>query len=685
MSLARAGRSLLLLALMGAALPTHAQTNTVIPLRSVWKYWDANYAPAQNWMQPGFNDSQWTIGAAPLGFGQPNVNLIQNSIMTAYFRRTFALSNAPESWLTLRVRRDDGVLVFLNGTEIFRNNMPQGPISHYTAALQDVQTISLLTTNVGAAVFLPGDNTVAAEVHQSRLDSPDMIFDMELFQTNGGPRLVLTSPTNNAAIRTGVDLPIAALAEPLAAIASVAFYADDALIDTDTNAPFAIVWPQVPAGMHSLRTIATAHDGFNFGSGPVRIEVADAFPPAGAITFPPPNSTFVPGDLTLQASASDRDGAVTRVEFFANGVKLGEDMSVPYNLDWSSVGPGDYNIFARITDDTAISVDTPVVVLHIRSTAGVPRGPYLQSGTPTSIIVKWRTVAASDSVVRYGTVAGNLGERALAPDVSINHEVKLTGLLPNTRYFYSVGSSAGTQATGPDLFFITSAVDPKPTRIWVIGDSGTASPDARAVYQSYLAYAGSRYTDLWLMLGDNAYDSGRDEEYQRGMFDMYPQLLAQTVVWPTIGNHDTGPAYFDVFSLPRNGEAGGVPSGVENYYSFNYGDIHFISLGGYYSGSLASNATMCTWMKADLEANTNKWLIAFWHQPPYTHGSHNSDFEGELIEMRRNAVPILESYGVDLVLSGHSHSYERSHLLRGHYGFSWELDPATMVMDAGSG
>ena len=165
---------------------------------------------------------------------------------------------------------------------------------------------------------------------------------------------------------------------------------------------------------------------------------------------------------------------------------------------------------------------------------------------------------------------------------------------------------------------------------------------------------------------------------------MYPEILRQTVVWSTIGNHDVSPAYFDVFTLPRNGEAGGVPSGVENYYSFDYGAIHFICLGGYYSGSRLSNGVMCTWLKADLEANTNKWLIAFWHQPPYTKGSHDSEREFDLVEMRQNAVPILESYGVDLVLCGHSHVYERSYLLHGHYGYMNSLQPS-MILDAGSG
>jgi hypothetical protein len=175
---------------------------------------------------------------------------------------------------------------------------------------------------------------------------------------------------------------------------------------------------------------------------------------------------------------------------------------------------------------------------------------------------------------------------------------------------------------------------------------------------------------------------------------MYPDLLRKTVLWSTIGNHETYAAdstghiaYFDIFDLPTQGEAGGVASGVENYYSFDYGNVHFVCLDSEYS-DLSVEGPMADWLRADLASHTMDWLIAFWHSPPYTKGTHDSDniFDtfGHLVAMRENFLPILEDHGVDLVLCGHSHVYERSYLLDGHYGYSSSLVPA-MIKDAGSG
>jgi hypothetical protein len=92
--------------------------------------------------------------------------------------------------------------------------------------------------------------------------------------------------------------------------------------------------------------------------------------------------------------------------------------------------------------------------------------------------------------------------------------------------------------------------------------------------------------NLVLQLGDNAYNSGLDNEFQVAVFDMYPTMLRKTPFWSCLGNHETAQAtafvdtypYFDIYTLPTAGEAGGVASGTEHYYSFNYGNIHFIAL-----------------------------------------------------------------------------------------------------------
>jgi len=325
------------------------------------------------------------------------------------------------------------------------------------------------------------------------------------------------------------------------------------------------------------------------------------------------------------------------------------------------------------------------------------RGPYLQTGTPTSIIVRWRTDVESGSVVHYGLAPDALTSTIDDESLTTEHIVTLANLQPGTKYYYSVGLAGTNLAGGTSYFFVTSPAAPKPTRIWAIGDSGTSGtgdPTEKAVpvRNAYEAFTGSRPTDVWLMLGDNAYYSGTDAEYQRAVFDVYTNELRQTVLWSTIGNHESAQdpvpspdlPYFLNFSFPQYGEAGGVASGSENYYSFDYGNIHFVCLDAMTATSRLPGSAMLTWLQYDLAANTNLWLIAFWHHPPYTKGSHNSDTEGELIQMRQNAVPILESYGVDLVLSGHSHNYERSYLLNGHYGYSTSLTPA-MIKDGGTG
>ena len=340
--------------------------------------------------------------------------------------------------------------------------------------------------------------------------------------------------------------------------------------------------------------------------------------------------------------------------------------------------------------DTALSNSAPNTQ---RAVSSVTRGPYLQMASSSSMTIRWRTSTATDSEVRAGTSANNLSKIERSSTQTTEHEIRLTDLTPNTTYYYSIGSSSSVLGSGTSYFFKTPPTtgSRNPTRIWVIGDSGTANSDAEAVYDAYRTLTGTAYTDLWLMLGDNAYNTGTDTEYQQAVFDLYPELLKQTVVWPTIGNHDgttadseseSGP-YYDIFTLPRQAESGGLASGTEAYYAFDYGNVHFVVLDSYETDRSETGAMM-QWLRSDLQNTNADWIIAFWHHPPYSKGSHDSDSDDRMTDMRSIALPILEGYGVDLVLTGHSHAYERSKFLDGHYQTS-DTFSNSYEIDNGSG
>ncbi|MEA3336135.1 MAG: metallophosphoesterase [Chloroflexota bacterium] len=324
----------------------------------------------------------------------------------------------------------------------------------------------------------------------------------------------------------------------------------------------------------------------------------------------------------------------------------------------------------------------------------VTRGPYLQMGTSTSINIRWRTNLVTYSRVLYGPSPDNLIWSVSNEAGTTEHEITLSDLTPDTTYYYAVGTTTQILVGGdPGTYFITSPPlgQSRDTRLWILGDSGSGGTGARQVRDAYYAYAGDRHTDLWLMLGDNAYYSGTDPEFQIGVFNTYPETLKTSVLWPAYGNHDavsasaatqTGP-YFDVFTLPTMGEAGGVASGTEAFYSFDYGNIHFIVLDSTESLHFQRDV-MLDWTVADANATQADWIIAFWHHPPYSKGSHDSDEEWGMIKMRELFLPVLEEAGVDLVFTGHSHSYERSFLLDGHYGLSTTLQDS-MVLDDGDG
>ena len=171
---------------------------TLIRTGSVWRYLDNGSDQGTAWQTVAFNDSGWSNGTAQLGYGDgdeatrvednptPGYNAADTDrFITTYFRRSFSVSDpASYSALNLRVLRDDGVVVYLNGSEVFRNNMPGGAIGYLTPALANAaaidETTNFFPSPVNPGYLVPGKNEIAVEIHQVSSGSSDISFDFEL-------------------------------------------------------------------------------------------------------------------------------------------------------------------------------------------------------------------------------------------------------------------------------------------------------------------------------------------------------------------------------------------------------------------------------------------------------------------------------------------------------------------------
>lgn len=346
------------------------------------------------------------------------------------------------------------------------------------------------------------------------------------------------------------------------------------------------------------------------------------------------------------------------------------------------------------------------------------RAPYIQMLSKDSVTIRWLTEENEFGVVRFGEDSENLSTIELENAAKKNHMVKLRNLEADTRYFYQIGEINGFhEFDGQRNWFKTFPEDKDvvPTRIWVIGDSGEPGDTLNQVRDAALSWmknnplhaepteeveeaekAVERVTkkltkkddidpliNIWIALGDLAYRSGSNEQFQAALFDPFHDLTGNTALWPVYGNHDDRRwTYFRIFDLPQQAEAGGLESNTEHYYAIDYSNVHFVILDSQDSG-LSQTGKMANWLKKDLAQNTRPWVIAAFHHPPYSRGTHDSDDEydsnGKMEAVRENILPILEQAGVDLVLSGHSHMYERSYLIDCAYSKSEDFSAKNIV------
>ena len=699
--------------------------DSLIMNNASWRYRDIGGIPAiaANWTATNFVDASWTKGNAQLGYGESDEQTVvsfggnaNDKYVTTYFRKSFNVNNpALYGSLTLNLIRDDGAVVYLNGVEIIRNNLPTGTISYGTGASvgigvneNDWIPYTIPTTNLVA-----GNNVIAVEIHQykniapepfpGQVTSTDVSFNLTLAANVstaiGGDTLVnnnsywkyLDNGSNQGTVWytnafTGANTWAAGNAElgyGDGDEATVVGYGGNPAI-THITTYFRRVFSVAPGASYSSLDLSLICDD----GAVVYLNGTEIY----RNNMPSQSTNPTIGHTVFANNGTTNENNWNNITL-CNGVILaGQPNVIAVEIHQASLASSDISFNLRLKGNTTGSC--PVVLT---------RKPYLQMIGTNSVVVRWQTSVPTDSKVSYGAGLATVATNSTS---STEHEVSISGLTANTSYNYQIGYTspiAFNFPTDAQTFFKTAlpAATTTDFTAWVTGDFGTGNTGQLGVRDSYLNYANNptplaKKADIWLWLGDNAYADGTPNEYTATVFGIYPDIMKNTPIFPAVGNHDYanfgdspgGPhalpyhdnhEYFKVFSMPTTAQLGGVASNTKRYYSYNYGNVHFVVLDSY---GVVTNDTinpMFVWLKANLAANTKKWIVCYFHHAPYSMGTHDSDIKFSMVNMRQYFLPLLERYHVDLVLSGHSHVYERSYLLEGHFGIENTLTTAMKI------
>jgi uncharacterized protein (TIGR03437 family) len=291
------------------------------------------------------------------------------------------------------------------------------------------------------------------------------------------------------------------------------------------------------------------------------------------------------------------------------------------------------------------------------------RSPYLQNVQQDRASILWTTVEVGEGRV---VVASPSGTTITVPatgrffpkyltGLAYNfqqYQADLTGLEPGTSYSYRITLNGATLTPGPARF---RTAGPGKFSFLAFGDTGEDTPAQRQVINLMAAETGISFL---MHTGDLAYPQGTFAHYEIAHFGLNAPLLDHLPFFPTPGNHDYyadfAAPYLAVHSMP---ESGVDPADRGRYYSFDWGDAHFISLDTNLIPT-GSVDRMMDWFENDLRSTRKFWKIVYMHHPPYPTGHHLGD--SICAAVREQVKPLVERYGVQLVIAGHEHGYERT-------------------------
>jgi hypothetical protein len=440
-----------------------ASTNTggfaFVPRGSVWRYLDNGSDQGNVWDDPSFDDSAWASGPAQLGYGDGDEATVvsfgpdsANKFITTYFRRQFVVTNAAEwSNVTLRVMRDDGAVVYLNGTEVNRQNMPAGPVTYQTLAVTAVNPpdeSAFFEAPVSPSLLVSGLNTIAVEIHQVNPSSTDISFDLELVgvagpppppPTNLPPVVTLLSPTNGSVFRANQLIILRAQAnDPDGTVSFVDFFANTSLVGRvtfgGTNGIYTRVWTNAAPGNYQIRAIAADNQGARATSAVASITILSNRPPtalAQSVTLQEDSSAAI----TLQGTDPDGDFLTFVVLTLpTHGTLSGFAPNLTYTPESNYFGPDSFTFAVRdrqfqsapaTVDITVTPVnDAPVARIHIENTVTFLGNPTIITFEDTGTVILDGSASSDveNSPLTYTWFVGDPPE-AFAAGVRATNEV----------------------------------------------------------------------------------------------------------------------------------------------------------------------------------------------------------------------------------------------------------------------
>jgi len=300
----------------------------------------------------------------------------------------------------------------------------------------------------------------------------------------------------------------------------------------------------------------------------------------------------------------------------------------------------------------------------------ITRYPYVQNVRKDRASILWATVDVGIGHVSYSadgvnfrtvTATSRFFSRAETGLLTsyVQYQADLTGLTENTDYIYTVNLNGQNIIAVGETRFRTAG--PGSFRFLVVGDSGWGDPlnDGQGLVARRVAL---EKPALLIHTGDLVYNPGGTyESYQRKYFNYFADTMSSVPFFPCPGNHDYEVAnavpYVTIHSLPTDGVP--VPD-RGRYYSFDWSNVHFVSIDSAVSLNRAvnSNGPMLRWLDNDLRSTRQFWRVVYFHHPPWATGNNQGDVESAW--GRTYLTPIFERNGVQLVICGHEHSYQRS-------------------------